>query len=675
MNRLKREPSPYLQLHGENPIDWYPWGEEAFARTKALDRPIFLSIGYSTCHWCHVMNDESFQDEEVAEILNEHFVAVKVDREQHPDVDAVYMDYCVRTTGMGGWPLTVFLTPDLLPFYAGTYFPKKATLRRIGLIDVLQRIVEFWENDRSIIDEAAQRSIENLPEAGGALGEFVVEAALKAVENLKEEYDPEHGGFLPAPKFPQLQNLLLLLDAAADSSDHKTLHIAMHTLKSLLGKGTFDQVGGGMFRYSTDAQFKVPHFEKMLYDNAFLLYTLGEFYRFTKDRYFKHKAIQVFEYLEANLKGEDGGYFTAQDAGTKEGAFYLYTIGKLEEVLTPAELRLLAKYYEISADGNFEGKIHLFPKSSKAFWDLVSGKDREELEQIQSKLKRYRGKTRTAPFTDKKILVFANGLLLAGLAKAAFLDERIQNAADALYRYLRGIAASEELPGALIGGKVISKGHLDDYAYLAWGFFEYGVMKEGRERKEALEIALNLVNRANRLFYDEEAGGYYKIAADTILPTRPKEVFDGAIPQGNSVMSLVLFRLFQVTGDLELRRRLEQTLRGLAGVLKSDPEGAPLLVLVTSWYLGESWEVVLTGGEKDAGFLAQIRSEIQQNYLAGILFWFADGTCPEFGIEAGKPASELALYLCKGGTCSERINSEAEIRAALAKLFPGKFQQ
>ncbi|MDD2432068.1 MAG: thioredoxin domain-containing protein, partial [Firmicutes bacterium] len=647
---------------------------DAIDKAKAFNKPIFLSIGYSTCHWCHVMTRESFSDEEVSKILNDHFISIKVDREQHPDVDAVYMDACVKMTGSGGWPLSVFLTPDLKPFFAGTYFPKESSLRSISFISLLEKIALLWDSDKERLLEQSNEVLEykSVELEARNIHKFSVDVIRTQIELMKSRYDAKNGGFLPAPKFPQLQHLLLFLDASVTQNDKGAFAVADHTLKSLVAKGCYDQVGGGLYRYSTDPQYKIPHFEKMLYDNAFLLYSLGEFYSVTKDAYFKEKCLQVFDYLESNLKAQNGGYYTAQDADSKEGegAFYLYTKPELVEILTQSELATLTRYYEISEGGNFEGKIHLFLKSEEAFEALTAGIDREMLESIYKKIRSYREENRTLPFTDTKILVFANGLLLCGLANNFHLHENIKKAARALYKYLKDIVVRKELPGALTdSGQVISKGHLDDFAFLAWGFLEYGLKEGGKEGKDAIRIAGKLTAKANELFLDIKNGGYFSSSADTILPTRPKTIFEGAIPKGNSIMCLVLYRLFQLTGDLTLRDKLEKTLNQAMSLLDSYPTGAPFLSLVGAWYLGDYYEIVLAGSKVNQELLEQIRSKVDEEYLGGHLCWIAEENSEELLIEADKKNAGINLYLCTGGRCEKQISSKDEIDKKLQKIF------
>ncbi len=357
MNRLENEPSPYLRLHAKNPIDWYPWGQEALKKAKKDNYPIFLSIGYSTCHWCHVMNKETFADQLVAKVLNDNFVAIKVDREQHPDVDEFYMDACVKMTGSGGWPLNIFLTPELKPFFAGSYFPKEDGLRNIGFISLLKRIKWLWENDRQSLVVGSENLLKDLPDyySQALFNRSLLENQLS---DLKTRYDTKNSGFLPAPKFPQLHTLLFVLDQGYVLKDKVAIEMANNTLKSLLAKGCYDQVGGGIFRYSTDSSYKIPHFEKMLYDNAFLIYTLAEFYRVTKELYYEKKALEILTYLEDRLQDKSGGFYTAEDADTfeGEGCYYLFSKIEIKSILNESEFEFLSQYYQIEKKVTLKGK-------------------------------------------------------------------------------------------------------------------------------------------------------------------------------------------------------------------------------------------------------------------------------------------------------------------------------
>ncbi len=667
MNRLKNEPSPYLRLHAQNPIDWYPWGQEALHKAKRDNVPIFLSIGYSTCHWCHVMNKETFTDQQVGKLLNENFVPIKVDREQYPDVDAVYMDACVKMTGFGGWPLNLFLTPDLKPFFAGTYFPKVDSLRDIGFISLLKKIKWLWENDRQDLIGGSERLLNELaddyPQAI-----FTSNLIENQLIDLKTKYDTKNSGFLPAPKFPQLHTLLFVLDQSHGLKDDVALKMANDTLKSLLAKGCYDHVGGGIYRYSTDSSYKIPHFEKMLYDNAFLIYALAEFYKATKEIYYKEKALEVFYYLQDNLQDKSGGFYTAEDADTKEGegAYYLFSELELTEILNDYELNILTQFYQVDHKGNFRGKIHLYPKDQHSFELVVSDqKLKLKLTPIFKKLKNWREKTRKKPFVDTKILIFANGLLLAALSKASIWDEIFKKEAEHLYSYLKQYAHLKPLPGA-IHGRIISQGHLDDYAFLVFGFLEYGL---AFNNSEAIELAIKLTTGAEKIFFDQENGGYYSISKETILPKRPKNYFEGALPGGNSIMSFNLYRLMQLTGQEKYRLALEKTLNGAAGVLANYSTAAPFLTMVGGWYLGSPYEIVLSYNPENEKDLQEIELKLRQQFLRGSLFWVASESNNVLGLLNGRSTEGLNLYLCQSGRCESKISGKDKILAKLTTIF------
>lgn len=669
MNRLKDEASPYLRLHADNPIDWYPWSREAIQKAKEENKPIFLSIGYSTCHWCHVMNKESFSDQEIAVILNKYFISIKVDREQHPDVDKVYMDYCLSLTGSGGWPLNLFLTPDLKPFFAGTYFPKQTSMRQIGFFPLLERLAKLWAREKETLidhsEEITHGLINTYP-----VSDFNKELVNETQESLRQRYDIEYGGFLPAPKFPQLQNLIFLLSQSYLRRDKRPLSLAENTLKSLVSGGCYDQVSGGLFRYSTDRAFRIPHFEKMLYDNAFLIYVLAEFFKATKNSFYRTKCLEVFDFVQASFKANRGGYYTALDADDQEGegAYYLFSYSELTTILTEDELKLLEHFYAITKKGNFQGKNHLYPQMKEALEEICQNPELEsKFFEIFKKLHNYRQVNRKLPFKDEKILVFANGLLLAGLSKAAscFEDREINEAAHSLYSFLKETMKLENLPGAILEGP-ISQGHLNDYAFLAWGFLEYGL---AFFCKEAIEYATILTQSVLEIFADEENGGFYSITKETVLPYRPKSYLEGALPEGNSVMSLMLFRQWQLSGEEKYRKHLEKMLHEAAGVLKKYPDGAPFLTMVGSWYLENSTEIVLSCPIDAYEKIEEIISIVQKNYIGQNLFWVMNSKGKRLGIEENKVSNGLKLFVCSGGACREALSDKNQILDLLTQII------
>lgn len=672
-NKLENQLSPYLLLHKDNPINWFPWGKEAFEFARTEDKPIFLSIGYSTCHWCHVMNRESFSDKDIAELLNKNFISIKVDREQHPDVDTVYMDACVKFTGAGGWPLNLFLTPNLKPFYAGTYFPKRDGLRSIGFETILKRIDWLWKNDRETLLRVSEEAFEVPLLIDSKNDDFNQELVIDQLESLKDRYDSLYGGFLPAPKFPQLHNLLFMLSIGRYEKDVEALDAAEDTLKSVIGKGCYDHVGGGLYRYSTDRYYKIPHFEKMLYDNAFLIYVLAEFYLATKNNFYKERCLDVLTYLNDSLKSSSGGYYTAEDADSKagEGAFYLYSVRELDSIFSPEEMSLFKEYFEFSDGGNFQGKIHLYPKGEKEFTALVENAWlRQRLKELLTKLGNYRQTTRELPFIDKKILVYANGLLLAAFSKALIFSKEAKDSANDLYNFIKSLILKDTLPGALMNdGEVISNGHLDDYAFICMGLIEYGLSIGGLIGKEAIEEAKTLIQRIDKLFLDHENGGYYFIEEDTVLPKRPKSYFEGAFPEGNSIMGFNLYRLFQLTGTLSFRDSLERLLKDASTSLKKYKGSAPFLTMIGSWYLGSSYEIVLSGETTDQEEMKEFEERIKMNFLGGSIFWVLDNTGKKLGIEEGKEKPGLNLYLCKDGSCDQIVSGNEAINKKLKDML------
>lgn len=502
-NHLIHELSPYLLQHAYNPVDWYPWNEEAFTKAKAEDKPIFLSIGYSTCHWCHVMEHESFEDEEVAAYLNEHFISIKVDREERPDIDSVYMTVCQSLTGQGGWPLTILMTPEAHPFYAGTYFPKNSRYGRPGLLDVLRAIVKTWSENREKIEQVTtgiQEHLEQMNEQRNSNQEVNSKLFAHAMQHFKASYDFENGGFGDAPKFPTSHRLMYLLR----TGDQNAIKMAKKTLDQMYKGGLFDHLGFGFSRYSTDDEWLVPHFEKMLYDNALLIITYLEAYEVTEEKRYLMIATKTLQYVLNNLHHPDGGFYCAEDADSEgeEGKYYLFTPEEIIEVLGETEGALFNTYYGVTSLGNFEGKNIL--NRLHASIDL----DESHIEPLRQKLLTYRA-SRYHLHKDDKILTSWNGLMLVALAKAyhvtqdqqyeTLIQETISFINQHLFEEKRLLARYRE-------GKSHYLGYLDDYAFYVYGLIE---SYQSTFNPDYLKQAIELTQEMIRLFKDCEAGGYY----------------------------------------------------------------------------------------------------------------------------------------------------------------------
>ena len=572
-NRLQHETSPYLLQHAHNPVDWYPWGEEAFRKAKEEDKPVFLSIGYSTCHWCHVMAHESFEDEETAEILNRYFVSIKVDKEERPDVDSIYMAFCQAFTGSGGWPTSIFMTPDQKPFFAGTYFPKRSRGRMIGFQELLEAVHEKWESDRDALLQQADHLLSHLKQdeaKGTALSDDLIESAVRIYKRI---YDRKNGGFGPAPKFPTPHNLLLLMTYHERYGDEACLHMAQHTLTQMYRGGLFDHIGFGFCRYSTDERYLAPHFEKMLYDNALMMMAYCQAYAITKKPLYLDIAEKTAAYILREMTNPQGGFYSAQDADSEgeEGKYYLFTPEEIVRILGKNEGEAFCRHFDITLSGNFEGKnipnlLHSDPED-KAFEPF--------LERIYA----YR-KERHALHLDDKILTTWNALMVAAFCrlyqvsgKAIYLDAAKR--ADGFLA--ENLMEGDTLYVSSRKGKRGVKGFVDDYAAV---IFAQMVLYGATLDEEYLKKAKRLCEEVNRQFLDEEHGGYFFYGADhENLILRPKETYDGAIPSGNAMMAWNLVRLSQLTQDETFARDAQRQLDFLAKEAVQYPTGHAMFLL------------------------------------------------------------------------------------------------
>ncbi len=619
-NRLINESSPYLLQHANNPVDWYPWGDEAFAKAKREDKPIYLSIGYSTCHWCHVMEHETFEDEEAAALMNETFVSIKVDREERPDIDHIYMSVSQMMTGGGGWPLNIIMTSDKKPFFAGTYIPRESRFGRIGMIDLSRRIKELWTTRREDVLSSASKiftALNQVPD--DSPGEVHGQALLdQAYEDLLKRFDEQHGGFSQAPKFPTPHNLFFLMRYWKRTNRRKALAMVEQTLQNMRLGGVYDQVGFGFHRYSTDAEWLVPHFEKMLYDQAMLAIAYTEAYQATGKPEYAHTAREVFSYVLRDMTAPEGGFYSAEDADSEgeEGKFYVWTLQDVRDLLGSEDADFATGVFNLKPDGNFREEatgemtgtniFHLRKPLPEIASESGTTEDalRSRMESVRQKLFTRR-ETRVHPHKDDKVLTDWNGLMIAAFAiggrtldrpeygaaasKAAdFVLEKLRTKAGRLlHRYRRGragIAAS-----------------VDDYAYFIWGLLElYETTFEVRYLRSALDLNGDLV----KYFWDDENGGFYFTASDSEkLLVRSKEIYDGATPSGNSVAMLNLLRLARITAQPELEQRADSILRAFAGNVKRFPSAYTQLLTALEFEVGPSYEVVVAADpdSEDAG--------------------------------------------------------------------------
>jgi len=634
-NRLAKEKSPYLLQHAHNPVDWYPWGQEAFERAKKENKPIFLSVGYSTCHWCHVMEHESFENDEIAAVMNRHFVCIKVDREERPDVDKIYMTAVQAMTQSGGWPMSVFLTPDLKAFFGGTYWPPTAKYGRAGFKEILERVHEVWEEKRDEIVKSGEQFGAQLQahmtvrSAPGALDEHTLQ---DAYEDIAGQYDEVYGGFGGAPKFPRPVSLNFLVRYHARTGEKHALAMVTHTLKKMALGGMCDQLGGGFHRYSVDPKWLVPHFEKMLYDNAQLVCSHLEAYQLTKDPFYADVARGVLRYIVRDMTHKDGGWYSAEDADSEgvEGKFYVWTLDEVNQVLGRDDAKVFGFVYDVSGGGNFEHANILnqvfnvreaageFKKSEEEVRQIIA-RSKEKLFAVRSK--------RIRPHLDDKILTAWNGLMLSAFARAhqvlddpQYLDAALRNA-NWLFAHLYD-AKAKRLHRRWREGEVGGAAVLDDYAFLIQGLLD---LYEASFEPKWLTRAIELQETQNRLFYDAKDGGFFMTTGeDASIISRPKEDYDGAEPSGNSISVLNLLRLAQFADKAEYRDMVGKTLQLFGERLRKVPQVAPQMLVALDFSLQKPKQIVIAG-KPDATDTKRMLRAVHERFLPARIILLVDG--------------------------------------------------
>jgi len=673
-NRLAKEKSPYLLQHAHNPVDWFPWGEEAFTKAHKEGKPILLSIGYSTCHWCHVMERESFESEEVAKFLNAHFVSIKVDREERPDVDKIYMT-AVQAMGQGGgWPLNVFLTPDLKPFYGGTYFPPQPKFGRPSFTQLLERVNEIWQTRGDEIRATAGQMTEqladiNLPDAAPDAmlsPEFLSHAA----RVMKQEFDPRFGGFGNAPKFPRPTQPAFLLRHGVRHKDDDAIKMVLFTCDRMAAGGMHDQLGGGFARYSVDAEWLVPHFEKMLYDNAQLVQLYLEAHLVSGEKRFADVARDILRYVVRDMTHPEGGFYSAEDADSEghEGKFYCWTKKELEQLLTADEAKVAIRYFGITEEGNFEDHSHPEPLKQQNVLSIVEPKlnDAEAKLLASAKQKMFNARAkRVRPHLDDKILASWNGLMLGAVARAGAVlkEEAYLKLAEKNAAFLKAKlwdAKTKTLYHRWRDGERDTVQLLEAYAYLLGGVIE---LYEATLKPEHLEFAIALADAMIAKFGDTKDGGFFQAPVSGDLIMRVKEDYDGAEPSGNSTATLALLRLAAITDNKAYREQAEKTLRVFAARMEKVPQAVPNLLLGLDWWLDEPKRVVITGdpASKEARALIHAAHAVYQpNKVVlgnrGPVEPFAR-TLPE--------KDGPAAYLCTGTECKPPTNEAPKLQAML----------
>lgn len=685
-NRLIREKSPYLLQHAYNPVDWFPWSEEAFEKAEAEDKPVFLSIGYSTCHWCHVMEKESFEDNEVAALMNDAFISIKVDREERPDIDGIYMTICQMLTGSGGWPLTIVMTPDKKPFFAGTYFPKENRFGRSGMLELVPRLKNVWLHRKDEILKSAEEISSALVQAAQIKFDEEIDKNIfnKAYSEFDQRYDKEYGGFNRAPKFPTPHNFYFLLRYWKRTGNNNALDMVLKTLTEMRKGGIYDHIGFGFHRYSTDQQWLVPHFEKMLYDQALICTAYIEAFLAAKNFEFKDTAEEILRYVMRDMTSEEGGFYSAEDADSEgvEGKFYLWKEDEIKKLLNE-KAELFLKIFNVKSDGNWIDQVHgssdqtniLHLKKSYKEISAEEGIEESELKnEISSSLKilfDYREK-RVHPYKDDKVLTDWNGLMISAFAKAAqafnidylrtaekaadfILKKMITGSGRLLHRYRDGEAA---LPAAA-----------DDYAFMIAALID---LYEANFDIKYLTTAIKLNDDFIKFFWDEDNGGFYFTASDSEqLIVRQKEMYDGAVPSANSAALLNLLRISRITGETSYEDKAHQILNAFSRSINSSPAAFSQALTAYDFAAGPSKEIVIVGNPHEET-TKRLLSKIREKFIPNKIVLLKDpdkkdelediaAYTKDFTTLNGK----TAVYVCENFTCSLPVDNPGDLEKLL----------
>lgn len=667
-NKLISETSPYLLQHAHNPVDWYPWGPEALERARSEDKPILLSIGYSACHWCHVMEHESFENEEIARLMNENFVCIKVDREERPDLDSIYMNAVQMMTGHGGWPMTMFLATNLKPFYGGTYYPPEDRRGMAGFPRVLTAIADSYKNRREEILSTADAVTAELRKNDRFVASnemLTTEVLNQAFSALAGNFDPTHGGFGGAPKFPPSMTLMFLLRHYKRTNSPQALDMVEKTLQKMAGGGMYDHLGGAFARYSVDARWLVPHFEKMLYDNALLTRIYLYAYQQTRNPLYRRIAEETLEYIMRDMTDRSGGFYSSEDADSEgvEGKFYLWTQAEVLSVLGADDGEVFCKFFDVTEEGNFEhgNSIINTPRSLEEIATELN-KSTEELNRIITAGKRklfHAREGRVRPGRDDKTLAAWNGLMLTAFAEAANILGR-DDYRQVAVRNAEFIATRLIKDGRLLrtykGGQAKLNGYLEDYAYVIEGLLAvYEATFELKFFKQARELADTMVAR----FWDAQGSGFYFTSSDhEELITRTKDYFDNATPSGNSVSAITLLKLGLLTQESEYTRCAVTMLRGLRSAMVRYPSAFGYMLCALDFYLSEPKEIAMVGkldSHEVRSFVEEIYSRYIPNKVVAASEPGDDAAAAEIQLLAGRSAIEgkATAYVCRNYTCLE----------------------
>ncbi|HEX2897051.1 MAG TPA: thioredoxin domain-containing protein [candidate division Zixibacteria bacterium] len=669
-NRLANESSPYLLQHADNPVDWYPWGKEALNKAKAEDKPIFLSIGYSACHWCHVMAHESFENPDIAALMNVNFINIKVDREERPDLDEIYMSFTTAMTGSGGWPMSVFLTPDLKPFYAGTYFPPDERYGRPGFAKVLAQLSEAYKSQKKELVESSENIFKALAEqvhADVKQAELDQNALSKACEQLYSNFDRESGGFGTQPKFPHPTELSLFLRQYDQSDDSRFLNAAELALKNMARGGIYDQIGGGFHRYATDNKWLVPHFEKMLYDNALLVPVYADAFQITNNDLYLKIIRETLDFLLREMTSPEGGFYSALDADSEgeEGKFYVWDIAEIKNALDEDAERFV-QYFNVTSNGNFEGHniLNVTTRSEQNPKEFEAHIEKSKKILLESRSKRIR------PHTDDKILTSWNGLAISAFCRgyqvtgerrflnaatqcASFINDKLYRNGKLTHSYREGVHSGSEF--------------LEDYSFLIRGLLDLYESDIMSGNGKWIEWAQELSDSALKHFQDEKGRFYLRPDGHEDLIFRPKEVRDGAIPSAGSIMLGNLLKLNRITGNNQYLNAAEKGLRGLSANVAEYPAGMASAVGALDYYFRDKIEIVISGkGEK----LEEVLNAVYQRYLPNRVIAFDPDNKSSLPLFEGRQANsaEVRAYICRNSVCRLPVTTVEALKNQLNEL-------
>ncbi len=672
-NHLINESSPYLLQHARNPVNWYPWSDEALELARAEDKPIFLSIGYAACHWCHVMEKESFENEVIAKLLNDNFISIKVDREQRPDLDQIYMAATMAITGSGGWPMSVFLTPDLKPFYAGTYFPPVDGYGRPGFGTVVTKLAEVFKSERGNVEKQAKSLVDALSSGygpkGGAteLNKSIIE---KSAQLLLGNFDNVYGGFGGAPKFPHASDLSFLLEVYSKNKDKSILDAIEFTLQAMANGGIYDQIGGGFHRYATDAKWLVPHFEKMLYDNGMLAMTYSDAYKITHNKFYKKVVEETLDFMIREMHDKTGGFYSSLDADSEgeEGVYYVWGKSEIDRLLDD-ESQIFCQYYNITDGGNFENSTNI-PNINSASQNFKnqSAQKNQDFEKTLDKLKKTlftERQTRIRPFTDDKILTSWNGLAISGLSRGYQItgNEIYKDAALSAAQFIKdNLFEDNKLYHSYRLGKKTEKQFLEDHAYLMQGLID---LYEISYDYEWIKFAKKLGNNAITLFSDDFGSLYLSPKDQDNLFMRPKDLADGALPAPGSILIQSMIKLANLTGDKDLNRYINEFMAALAPQINQMPTGMISAISAYNDLVSDKVEIILVGQESRKEFI----DLIYNNYVTNSILVVSDRGAEKIDLLEGRQSNgKTTAYVCRNSTCNLPANDTDELQKQLSRL-------